>query len=259
MGHWLPLSWLPQEINDTSNTSQTSCDNYGWPTQTAASSPSQWWVTLSKEVMVRNLRGGQNFCLVWVTHPALWTTVPLALPGKEMLLQGSPQKPEGKLFLALSEAKELSEPDIKQSVYTVQAYWWAKHAQGSTCKVESAGPTSSAASQGIPRLLPVTNLFTTWRWTNGKLVPSPVLIRTCNGSISDSGKLHLPQMWMKITLSVQSWQAKWKLTSSYTEEKLLFNSVNGHGEDQGAGTGKHPLHSDGQCVSEHTARARSEI
>lgn len=77
MGHWLPLSWLPQEINDTSNTSQTSCDNYGWPTQTAAGSPSQWWVTLSKEVMVRNLRGGQNFCLVSVTHPALWTTAVL--------------------------------------------------------------------------------------------------------------------------------------------------------------------------------------
>lgn len=40
-----------------------------------------------------------------------------------MLLQGSPQKPEGKLFLAQSEAEELlAEPDIKQCVCAVQAY-----------------------------------------------------------------------------------------------------------------------------------------
>lgn len=58
---------------------------------------------------------------------------------------------------------------------------------------------------------------------------------------------------MKITLSAQSWQEKWQLISSYMEEKLLFilpsNSTNAHREDQGAGIGKHPLHSAEQCGS----------
>lgn len=86
MGDWFPLPWLPQEINDKSSTSQTSCSHYGWPTQTASSSPSGQWVTLSEQVTVRNLRR-QTLCPKLVT-PSLWTTPgPGAHPGKEMLLQ----------------------------------------------------------------------------------------------------------------------------------------------------------------------------
>lgn len=179
---------------------------------------------------------------------------PLALPAKEMLLQGSrvPQKSEGKLFLALSEAEELAEIDIKQRVYTVKAYWWVKHVQRSTCCTQQgwnllSPPALLPAREQLDS--PVTNLFTAWEWTNGRLALCPVQINTRNGSLSNSWKFHLPQIWMKITLSAQYWQAKWGLTSIYMEERLLFilpsNSTNAPGEDQGAGTGKHPLHSAG--------------
>lgn len=40
------------------------------PTQTAAGSLSEQRVMLSKQVMVRNVRRGQTFCLIPVTHPA---------------------------------------------------------------------------------------------------------------------------------------------------------------------------------------------
>lgn len=210
---------------------------------------------LSKEVMVRNLRGGQTFSLVSVTHPALWTTAVLwSSLGRKCYYKDHPKSLKESYFWHC-EAEQLAESDIKLCVYTVPSLL-----MGKTCSevyllypasMESPGPTSSAASQGIARLLSVNNLFTTWKWTNGKLVLSPVLISTCNGSISKSWKFHLPKIWMKIMLSAQSWKEKWELTSSYVEERLLFilpsNSTNVHGDDQGAGNEKHPLHSAGQC------------
>lgn len=182
MGHRLPLSRLPQEINDKSNTSQTSCGNYGWPTQTAAGSPSEWWVMMSKQVMVRNLRRGWT-CFKPVT-PCLWTTPgPGALPGKKKSLQGRelpesrvPQNPKGKLFLALPEAKEVAETGLQQCVYTVQAYWWVQHFMYLlyTARMEPSRSTSSAVNQGIAKLLLLAvhqlwaDWLLIWKWTNGK-------------------------------------------------------------------------------------------
>lgn len=255
MGHWSPLSRLPQEINDTSNTSQTSCDNYGWPTQTAAGSPSQCWVTLSKEVMVRNLRGGQTFCLVSVTHPACEPLLSFGPPWEGNVTTGIKSTPKAwrKAIFGTVWSRR-----IGRNRHQAVGIHNSSLLMGKTCsevyllhpaRMESAGSTNSAASQGIARLLPVTKLFTTWKWTNGKLALSPVLLSTCNGSISNSWKFHLPQIWMKTTLSAQSWQEKLELTSSYMEERPLFilpsNSTSVHGEDQGVDTGKHPLHSAG--------------
>jgi len=119
-------SQLPQEINDKSNTSQTSCGNYGWPTQTAAGSWSEHWVTLSEQAMLRSLRRGQTFCLIPVT-PCLWTTLVLGCSPRRTCyykesaeLPGSwvPHKPKAKLFLALPEAQNVAETGIKQRVYS---------------------------------------------------------------------------------------------------------------------------------------------
>lgn len=139
MGDWFPLPWLPQEINDKSSTSQTSCSHYGWPTQTASSSPSGQWVTLSEQVTVRNLRR-QTLCLKLVT-PSLWTTPgPGAHPGKEMLLQAiskttrimNTQKTQRKMVLVLSETS-VAETTNKLCMHTAQAYWWVQHAHRPTC------------------------------------------------------------------------------------------------------------------------------
>lgn len=165
MGHWLPLSQLPQEINDKSNTSQTSCGNCGWPTQTAAGSQSERWVMLSKQVMVRNLRRGQIFCLIPVT-PCLWTTPgPGALPGKEMLLQGISRaaritrtpKPYRKAIFGTAWSQR-SGRKRHQKVHMHSP----SLLMGKTCsevyllyaaRTESPGSTSSAVNQGIARLL----------------------------------------------------------------------------------------------------------
>ena len=86
---------------------------------------------LSKQVMVRNLRRGQTFCLIPVTHPACEPPLVLGLSlGRKCYYKESaevpgsrvPQNPKGKLFLALPEAKELAETGIKQCVHIVQAY-----------------------------------------------------------------------------------------------------------------------------------------